>query len=640
MNGVLVGSDASFPYSFDWTSVIGTAVLTAKATDNLGAQTTSAGVTVSIADPNIPYKILSSTNSCKLNSFCLPVIAIDSVDNIIGYDLVLHYNKSKVRPTGVITVSNNLINPSYVDVASGRDSVAGLINISLYFNTSAPANTKFHGIGNLFCVEFLKTANFNSVDTASFTIPSINESYIVGVSTQLVDAGKFISYKDSTLNGSLRFWLNNKPIKYNAAAPSAHLITNIFGNNNLCTNKSVTAVQPDTLGNFHYSIWNGQNINIEKDIAGITSVQPVVNGFDALLTRKILVNDPSFVPNIFQMIAMDVNMDGKISAGDVSQINQRAVLMIPEFKQAWNYDSTGLSNGQLSKDWLFIDSSMIVTNSGYHISTTFPANDGIGFSKARVPIVPFCLPVSVSNISSCPLITGETYKGVLLGDVDGNYSTIVPNNLFRQNENEKIIFNLSSASIHDGYLDVPVSVLSAEKINAMDFSLRFKETNLEFKSVINLVDNSQATFNNNDKTIRYTSNSFIDYDLSNPVASIKFLIHGNKLDETDLYSFEGFLNGNKVNVELNNSVLDNILDDNNIRIKIYPNPANGILNVFVSENAALQLLDMNGRQVYFRTRINANQKQEINTGNLNDGIYMIKVYNEDSISIRKIIIQK
>ena len=643
VNGNLVGSDASAPYSFNWTSIIGTAVLTAKATDNLGAQSTSTSVSIIIADPNIPYKILSSTNNCLENSFCLPIIAIDTVDNIIGFDMVLHYNKIKTRPTGLIIVNNMFINPAYVDVASNIDSVGGLINISLYFNNNAPANAVFKGLGNMICVEFAKTINFNSTDTASFTIPFIQESYINGVISKLVDAGKYISFKDSTFNGSLKFWFNNSPIKYNAASPGTYLITNIFGNNNSCSNKSAISVHPDTTGKFKYSILNGQNINIEKDILGTTSVQPVINGFDALLTRKILINDRSFIPNVFQMIAMDVNMDGVVSAGDASQINQRAVLMIPEFKQAWNYDSTGVSNGQLSKDWLFIDSTKITTNLAYRISTTFPLDNGIGFSKARVPVVPFCLPLTISNFSSCPQITVETFKGILLGDIDGNFSTVSPNNLFKQNGTEKIVFDLSPSLIHDGYIDIPVSVIGNQNINSLDFSLSFNESELTFNSIVNLNNYilSTSNINSNDRIFRFTSNSFTNYELNKPLISVRFNLNSNKFSIDDLNLLEGYLNGNRVNIDVVNSDLNMITENNknSIKINVYPNPSIGTINVIVSENADIQLLDINDRQVYFRPDIFPNQMLEINTGNLANGIYLMKVYSKDYIAMKKIIIQ-
>ena len=640
VNGVLVGSDASAPYSFNWTGVIGQANITAKATDNLGAQTTSAGVLISVADPNIPYKIISSNNKCLLNSFCLPVSTIDTVDNIIGYDLVLHYNKIKTKPTGLITLGNALINPSFVDVASSIDSINGLMNISLYFNTSAPSNAKFHGIGNIFCVEFTRTPNFNPIDTAIFTIPSINESYVVGVSTKLVDAGKYISYKDSTFNGSLRFWLNNIPVKYNAASPGSFLITNIYGSNSICTNNSAIAVQPDTTGNFHYSILNGQNINIEKDISGIISVQPVVNGFDALQTRKILINDPSFTPSIYQMIAMDVNTDGKISAGDVSQINQRAVLIIPEFKQAWNYDSTGVSNGKLSKDWLFIDSTRIASNTAYKKSLTFPNDDGVGYSKNRVPVVPFCLPLTIANLATCPQISSETYKGVLLGDVDGNYSTVSPNGMFRQSTEDKIIFDISKAVLVDGFTEIPVFVQSVNPVYSLDFSLKFDQRKLTFNSVVDHINESQSSYNLNasDKTLRFTSNSFLNFNSENVLVSIRFANDSNQINANDLNSVEGYLNGNSAKVEVINSLLNSINSINDISINIFPNPVSGLLNVIISENSFVQLMDLEGKIIINQAKVNAGQKTEINTQNISNGIYLMKVFNNEHVFIKKIIV--
>ena len=158
----------------------------------------------------------------------------------------------------------------------------------------------------------------------------------------------------------------------------------------------------------------------------------------------MLLNDPTFVPSVYQAIAMDVNMDGVISAGDLSQSNQRAVLFIPEFRQAWNYNAAGVTNGQLSKDWIFVDSSATLrTNLAYRISTTVPADDGVGFSKSRVPVVPFCLPTSVTSVNSCPNIVADVYKAVLIGDVNGNYSVTSPNNAFRTSTNDRLIFEFN-----------------------------------------------------------------------------------------------------------------------------------------------------------------------------------------------------
>ncbi len=637
INGLLVGSDATAPYSFNWTSVIGSANITARAKDNNNALTTSSGVLISIADPNIPYKLITSKDICVASNFCVPLTAIATVQNVIGYDINMNYNNTKVQPTGVITVNNALINPAYVDVVDTIENANGKIKIFLFFNSSAPANTFFSGLGDLICVEFAKTANFGPVDSATFSISSLKESYFPGVGLKNVDPGKYITYKDTAFSGTLKFWSNNSPLGYDSGNPSLYKITNIFGNNTSCTNKSTGAVQPDINGLFNYSTTNGSDVTIERDIQGNTSVQPVINGFDALLVRKLLIQDPSFIPSVYQIIAADVNGDGVISSGDISQINQRAVLMIPEFKQAWNYNAQGVSNGQLSKDWLFIDTVSVATSAAYQISSTFPADNGTGFSSTRVPVVPFCLAVPGSNFATCPVITSMTYKGVLIGDINGNFSTVGSGGLFKTNNPGKISFDLSNAVLSDGYLDIPVEVSSVNTINAIDFSLMFNEDILQFESIKGLPVNIYGTSNYNemDHTLRFTSYSLQNIEKSTSILYIRFKFLGTSISGNELTSLSGYLNGDVSEVELKKSAPNANLNDS--WIKVYPNPAHRIMNIEISENAKIQIYDPQGRLVIERNA-NAFEVQEINTENLQNGLYILKAINNKSSLVKSVIV--
>ena len=644
VNNVSVGVDATSPYQFVWTSVIGAASLTVKSTDNRGAITTSAAVALSIADPNaLPYAVITTTQTCLPATFCIPLRAQDAVDNVIGYDVVMNYDPTMVTPTGVVTVANALITPSYVDISNSIDAINGLINISAYFNSTAPANAEFNGTGDIFCVEFTKTANFTSVDTSVVSVSSLQESYVIGVTPKLTSSGKYITYKDSLYTASLQFWSDNSPILYNAANPNDYLVTNIYGNTLACGNQSVVAVQPNLLGQFTYNIWNGEAVNIKRDILATTSVQSVVNGFDALQVRKLLINDPSFVPNIYQAIAMDVNTDGVISAGDVSQINQRAVLLIPEFKQAWNYSIAGVSNGQPSKDWLFVDATRIATNPAYAISTTFPANNNIGFSKFKVPVVPFCLPVTVTGYASCPLITTETFKGIMIGDINGNYASIANDGLLKGTNSDKVVFDLTHAVINGNTIDIPVSVVSTTNVNALDFSMMFNEGNLTYNSIVNHTSNAQALDNLNatDKTLRFTSNSIQNYDITHAIVSVRFNLLNGTINASDLNSIAGYINGDAVGVEVLDGTATGIsVNANDNLIAIFPNPTTGLLNVVVPENATVQLLDVSGKQVILQTNVNANEKHEMNVENVANGIYMMKIFNNNFVSMKKVVINK
>ena len=340
------------------------------------------------------------------------------------------------------------------------------------------------------------------------------------------------------------------------------------------------------------------------------------------------------------MIAMDVNADGVISSGDLSQINQRAVLILPEYRQAWNYTNGGVSNGQPSKDWLFIDAATLANDNHYKISPTFPLDNGVGFSKYRVPVVPFCLPVTVQNAASCPLISSETYKGIALGDVNGNYQNILNNGTLRSKE--KIVFDLAHAVTTDNMIEIPVSFVSANSVYALDFSMKFNERKLAFNSIVSHSSSIQALdyFNTEDQTLRFTSNSLLQYNVDKPIVSVRFNLNKGEVTTKDLYSLVGYLNGDVVDVE----VLDVSTGTNNdtkvINTEVYPNPTSGMLNIFVTEDANIQILDVNGKQIYMQGNVLANKVFETNVSNLPNGVYIIKFFNNNFVSTKIVVISK
>jgi Bacterial Ig domain/Secretion system C-terminal sorting domain len=635
VDGSQIGSDLTGTpgYTFNWQSATGVHALTARAYDNNGASTLSAPVSITVFDSSSAYVITPSSNPCEVSTICVPVRATQVVNDVIGYDVVLNYDKTKVTPTGVITVSNDLINPNYTSSAYSIDTAAGTMLISIFFNTSAPANTEFNGTGDVFCVEFVKTANFGSADTAAFTVPSLQESYFNGVTPKVVSGGNITTFQPTAYNASLKFWFDNSPIKYNTANPAAYLITNIYGDNATCNNLSVAAVQPDLFGNFTYDYSNGVDVNIKKDIPGTTSVQPVINGFDAFLTRRVLINDATFTPSVYQIIAMDVNLDGFVSSGDLSQINQRAVLIIPEFKQAWNYSPAGVSNGQPSKDWSFINGTTLNANTAYAISSTYPSNDGIGYSKAKVPVIPFCLPVPVQNQVNCFVIGTEVYTGILVGDVNGNFATASPNNIFRNEGTDQVVFDLAHATTNGNVIEIPVSIQSSENVNSLDFALTLNN-GVTFNSIVNNSNELEVVshFNAADNTLRLTSNSLTS--LTDGTSLVRIRLNADQITASDLSSVAAYLNGDQVTARITGS---DLLTD---AISLYPNPSTGLFNVIVSENATIEVMNMEGRQVMKSINVNSNEKTEINIQTLAEGVYMVKAFNNNFTSIKRIVVKK
>jgi hypothetical protein len=579
------------------------------------------------------YKVLSASTICSETLYQVPVATSSpySVDDVKGYDVVINYDATKLVPTGNVTITNELINSTYVESSSSIPS-PGVLNLTINLNGSAPSSAEFNGTGTIFNVGFTKLAGFNAIDSSIVSVPFMQESYITGVQAKSVKSAKMYSTAVQSYTGNLVFWSDSSPITYNSASPSSALITNIYGS----TGSPVT---PNQNGQFTSNLSSGLDLSIQRDIINENSVQAIVNAADAVLGKTLLING-DFTPSVYQIIALDVNLDGVVSAGDISQMKQRTTLSIPEYMQSWNYNNQGVSNGSPSKDWIFVDNARIATPA-YIISGTFPANDNIGFSKARVPQVPFTIPMVVSNYTSnnstCPTVGTETYKGIMLGDVNGSYASYTADGLLKS-EDALITIDLSQAVINGNKVTVPVVITSEEPVNALDLAFEFNESKLSFDNVSELAQNIEAEsfFNQNDRTFRYSAYTLENFKLNQSVALISFESTDGTINKKDFHSLMGLLNGKPVDVSFEKAgITSTILD----RISIYPNPSNGNFTVVSSEDVNIEVLEMSGKLLK-EVSVKSNQEQAIDLDNVTAGVYLIRVFNQNSSSTQRIVIAK
>jgi hypothetical protein len=715
-NGTLLttgtASNNGSTYTYVYTAQPGVHTYYAKATDNFTAFTNSGTVTVDIADPNsLNYLIENNTQNCNLPSYCMTVSAATSypVANVIGYDVLLDYVPAKVTPTGNITLSNQLINPTFVEsqviVGNGTNGLpVGRMQVSLNLNGSAPMNTVFAGSNgaNLFCVEFLKEAAFAPEETVDFTNLSVTESYYSSNSTKAGNDGSAISVKNQTYIANLEFWSDGQPIKY---VQGTNLITTVKGsktteatgttsspiiavtnatgvtagmtvvangvpvgttvasvsglNVTLSANptaalsasanppsqvtfvNAATPVTPNTSGVFTHSLLNGQDLRIERDIADLTSVQSMINSADAVLAKSLIANG-NFTPSVYQIMALDVNLDGKVTSGDISQIKQRATLQIPEFRQAWNYNTAGESNGQPSKDWVFVDVTRLST-APYQISTTFPAQtmvsgSAVGYSKTNVPVAPFNIAANVLNYATCPEVSTETYKGILLGDVNGSYATAA-NSVLLKSDNEAVVLDLASAVKEGNTFRIPVSFESTEATNAVDFAVRFNENNISFNELNNVAVGMEASssMNEADRTFRFSGFDVANFTVGATVAELVVQSNNETISEKDIIADLALLNGKAVDVKFEKSseAIQSVFN-----VSIYPNPSNGAFSVQATENAIVDVYDMNGKQIISSQVISSNGKVNIDLNNVEAGVYLVRVQNETFSTTKRIVIEK
>jgi hypothetical protein len=645
VDGVSVGVDATSPYSVVWNSTSGTKVVTAKATDSNGAITTSATLTLVINDLlALPYEVVSVTQTCELPTYCVPVAAAltNPVNDVKGYDVIMNYDATKVVPTGNVTVYSALVNPALIDIATSLTTPGELV-ISLSFKGTAPASSEFNGTGNLFCAEFTRLAGLAPFDQSQVSVSFMQESYITGVQQKPVTANNIFSTTQQNYVASLQYGFDGSAISYDAASPNTYLVTNIYGATGTTINNPTTPVTPNVAGQFTHNLGNGTNVSIQRDINNLNSIQLIVNAADAIIAKTLLLNQytTATAPSIYQMLSMDVNLDGVISSGDLTQMKQRTTLAIPEYQQAWNYNNQGVSNGQPSKDWIFVDATRVAT-AAYQISSTFPANNLIGYSKGKVPVVPFELAASQTGYSAtnatCPIVsTTEIYKGVMLGDADGSYSAYAADGILKTNESDYILVDLGSAIVEGTKVSVPVAFVSEEPVNAFDIALQVNENTLSYVSMedTQLGSESDAFYNNNDKTFRYTALNMNDFSANARVVYITFETADGKITEKDLTAELGLLNGKQTEVRFVKSIQvgDNAVD-------IYPNPSNGVFTVMSHVDGQVDIVDIAGKLVFPGAIVKANQVVEVNMPELSAGVYFVRFYSNNALTTKRIVISE
>ncbi len=424
-DNISVGVDDTAPFEASFTAVR-SGTITAIATGDEGVETTSAPVAINVN----PYIVTSVEQYCNAETVCIPVAAFgEGIADVTGLEIECAFDVSKIVPTGMIIKQDDLLDQNLFNVDYSIDLFNQKMLISVFLSSTAPIGTTFTGTGDLLCIEFSKRPAFGAVDSTVISILSLTESY-AGGGVEVIDSilsGAFTTKRNTTFLGSLAFWADGSPVQFDSSHTDDYLITAIAGANKWCDSISADTLHPDLGGAFTHDLNDGDYLMIDRDIDGATDVQEVINSFDALLVRKLLMEDPAFVPSVYEMMAMDVNMDGVISAGDVSQIHQRALLVLDEFRQEWNYDVDGTPGVDYtsSKDWLFIAQKSVLFDPAYIRSSSFPQDNGVGYSRHRVPRAPCSIWTEVDNRpEACPETSVATYIGILLGDVNGNYRFI------------------------------------------------------------------------------------------------------------------------------------------------------------------------------------------------------------------------
>ena len=176
-----------------------------------------------------------------------------------------------------------------------------------------------------------------------------------------------------------------------------------------------------------------------------------------------------------------------------------------------------------------------------------------------------------------------------------------------------------------------------EKFNAFDFALNLADNNLKLEDITVASKDIENFyhFNDEDQTVRFTSNNYDNFSTYNTVATIKLRVD----EESSLNTLKprlAMLNGKKVQVEVRKSQLES----NGFDLKLFPNPANDNVSVRTNEDAVLVISDLTGKQVSDSFELKANTTKNVNLNELPQGVYLFKVTGENVVRVERVIVNK
>jgi hypothetical protein len=219
----LLGEVTSSPYTYNWTGVAaGTYSITAKATDNLGGQTTSSVVNVNVINNQLPT--VSITSPANNSSYIAPAsitLNANAADSDGTISKVGFYNGTQLL--GEVTSSPYTYN--WTNVTAGTYSVTAKATDNMGGQTTSSVVTI--------------TVTNNQLPVVSITSPANNSSYIVPVNIILTASA---SDADGTIS-KVGFYNGTTLLAEVTTSPYTYNWTNVAAGT-----YSITAKATDNLG--------------------------------------------------------------------------------------------------------------------------------------------------------------------------------------------------------------------------------------------------------------------------------------------------------------------------------------------------------------------------------------------------------
>lgn len=598
--------------------------------------------------PSRGFSIPDTLYTCPGNSFHIPITTRDTLQHVIGLEYKLHYDTTVLRfPNRTTQIGTNMIDTNYVSAYGYSPPGTDYVNIILVLNGSGPSGTCWNGTGEVVAIEFRKKKHFLDT-TLQFRLSEAIISYSNHIASFQSGAQQVAIVQGSDIFAStISYWDTDSLFRYDSQQPRKYNKTTI-------TPTSIggtvlgSSTNPNWKGIFYHDLSYGKHVTFARPIKGSstdsvgTDVMSIINGMDAWLALKVMLEDNSFIPTIFQMIAMDVNRDGVISAGDISQINMRTVGKYPEFRQRGSHKSDGTPTGTPSRDCIFIDSSTVSTVNNYQISSNYPYPDPAGgYTKNNVPVPPTIMRLPTVGDGSCPKVLPEKYYAVFPGDIDPNWDTDTSYAARFKKSNSKVSFGLALQKFTRGsstgcVVEIPVSIKSLEQVFSLDFNLELNNK-AKFIGLINHNSNIDVLYNAKSGSNLLLTSFFKDlqstsgYPKDKTLFTLQFEVTHDLVGE-DILIHQTLVNGQRTGTIVSGdaSCITNIEPLDEPVFLLFPNPVSNVLTIEGErESGSIEIIDISGKVLIGLET--TGQTTNVDVSKLPSGTYMVQVLTGDQL---------
>ncbi|MCI5055324.1 MAG: choice-of-anchor L domain-containing protein [Flavobacteriales bacterium] len=631
-----------------------------------------------------PYEIVADSAVCPGTTTCVWLKATQTVTNgIIGMNYCLSYDTANFTPTGNATLGQVV----YAALGQGNGeavqintAVPGQVYATIYYNASVPLGTFWQGSGDVICIEFAVNPNA-ATGSYNFSACEVEEAYELFELGKCATPGDVVLGSNSIVNGKVYYWdydgVNNgpaRPLVYDVNNPNDHLITTVNA-----ANGSGAWTHTDINGDFSWNALDGHQIILDRDIDGdyydttCTDVFAFINGADAYLAalinnfdmHNLLDSNFAWIPNKYQMVAGDVNMNDKVRANDVTHIMSRSVRSICEFPQVWNYTLGSPANPLpdttlgVSKDWRFLpaDDSSYTAPVDWTVDANYPvyvsANATGGYWRDDVPSVPDTIDLFTPDSTQvCPNYADRSFEAVLLGDLTGSWDpTSSLGTGVRASGNGIIHFDVYPIAGQNNKYNIEVSFEALSDRSSIDFRMDYDENALTVDNVSATIEASTAglitDWNNfgNDK-LYVSAYTLTGVGTKDAIYNIEVSTNG-AISTQDLGTILPMLNGDIVNADVTIHGTTGVKDEYTQAgyFNVYPNPSSGMINIEYAfaeaGNVNLNITNVLGQSVFTANLGNMEtlNMKTLDLSRFESGVYHIRLASEKGEVVKQIILE-